>query len=85
MLLVKRRCCFTHQILDRNLLFRVVKSNDAKISIDLSYKAEGRGAYILRDEEVINKAKKKDSLSKALRIKVDPSIYDELINLVKGA
>lgn len=81
---VKRCCLVTHQILDRENLFRVVKTKDNEIKIDLSYSIQGRGAYILKDIAVISKAKNKDLLSRALRHKVDKSIYDELIELAKG-
>ena len=81
---VKRCCVITRQILDRSLLFRVVKDNKGNISIDLSYNTKGRGAYILKDISVIETAKKKDALSRALRHKVDESIYDELMILAKG-
>ena len=81
---VKRCCIITHRILDRSNLFRVVKDKDDNISIDLSYNIKGRGAYISKDIDTINLAKKKDSLSRALRHKVDQSIYDQLLELVKG-
>ena len=83
-MIVMRRCCFTHQLLERKDLYRVVRNKEGKVNIDLSYKAEGRGAYILKDVDVISKAKKKDTLSKALRHKVDQVVYDELITLAKG-
>lgn len=81
---IKRCCVLTREITDRYNLFRVVVDKDGNISIDLSYNKEGRGAYILKDISVIETAKKKDALSRALRHKVDESIYDELIKLVKG-
>ena len=81
---VKRRCTLTHEIKDRTNLFRVVKDKEGNISIDLSYNKQGRGAYISRDKEVIMLAKKKDVLSRALHQKVDQSIYDQLLALLKG-
>ena len=81
---VKRRCVLTHQILDRKNLFRVVIDKESNISIDLSYNKQGRGAYILRDIDVIKQAKKKDALARALHHKVDQTIYDQLLELVKG-
>ena len=82
-MLIKRRCIITHDILDRTELFRVVKDKDNNISIDLSYKKQGRGAYLARDKEVILRAKNKDVLSRALRHKVDQSIYDQLLQLLE--
>jgi len=81
---VKRCCVISRQILDRSDLFRVVKDKDNNISIDLSYNKKGRGAYISKDVTIIEIAKKKDALSRALRHKVDVSVYDELIKLAKG-
>ena len=81
---IKRTCVITRQIYNRKQLFRVVKDKDGNISIDLSYNVKGRGAYISKDIDVITKAKKKDALSRALRHKVDESIYDQLIELLKG-
>ena len=81
---VKRRCIVTHVSIDRTKLFRVVKDKDGNISIDLSYKKQGRGAYIIRDREAILKAKNKDVLSRALHHKVDKSIYEQLIELLEG-
>lgn len=81
---IKRTCVVTRQVTDRTNLIRVVKDKDGNISIDLSYTKQGRGAYILRDKEVINKAKNKDLLSRALHQKVAQTIYDELLELVKG-
>ena len=81
---IKRRCVITHQILDRSNLFRVVKDKDDNVSIDLSYNKQGRGAYILKDKDVILQAKKKDALTRALHHKVDGNIYDQLLELLKG-
>ena len=82
-MLVKRRCIVTHVSLDRTELFRVVKDKDDNISIDLSYNKQGRGAYLTRDKEVILRAKSKDVLSRALRHKVDKTIYDQLLQLLE--
>ena len=83
-MVVKRRCVISQNILDRTNLFRVVKDKEGNVCIDLSYTMKGRGAYISKDIDIINKAKKKDALSRALRHKVDPSIYEELLTLLKG-
>ena len=83
-MIIKRKCIVTRQVLDRQSLFKVVKDKDNNISIDLSYNKPGRGAYISKDINVIETAKNKDALSRALKGKVDKTIYDELINLVKG-
>ena len=79
---ITRMCIFTRNKCDRKDLFRVVKTNQDKILIDLDGSIKGRGTYISKDKEVILKAKKKDTLSRGLKIKVPEEIYDQLLNLL---
>lgn len=43
---------------DKRMLIRVVKNKEGEISIDLTGKANGRGAYICKDMTCFDKAKK---------------------------
>lgn len=72
----------TRNILARTDMFRVVKTNEGRIVIDLSYKLKGRGAYIEKDKSIILLAEKKKALSRALKAPVDENIYKELIALL---
>ena len=80
--IVTRMCIFTHNKCDRKDLFRIVKTNQDVILIDVDGSIQGRGTYISKDKEVILKAKKKDALSRGLRCKVPEEIYDQLLNLL---
>ena len=81
---ITRTCVVTRKKLPRHLLYKICKDKDGNVSIDLSYSKQGRSAYLSKDKAVILSAKKKDSLSKALKMKVDMSIYDELLEIVEG-
>lgn len=59
-------------------LIRVVKSPDGVISIDLKGKAQGRGAYICRDIECLEKAIKARRLEKTFSMKITDDVYDKL-------
>ena len=64
-------------------MFRVVRTPEGNVIVDLSGKANGRGAYISKSKEAIDIAKKKKVLDKKLEIEVPASIYDELYELIK--
>lgn len=78
-----RKCLATGQIFPKNDLFRVVRTPEGDVQLDMSGKANGRGAYISKDENVILKAKKTKCLDKALEIEVPDSIYERMILFLK--
>lgn len=77
-----RTCIITRECLPKNELIRVVKDNTNKVFVDLSGKANGRGAYLKKDLNVIKKAKTNKQLERHLDIKIDESIYNELENII---
>lgn len=77
-----RTCVITHEKLEKKDLLRVVRGCDGNIFVDETGKANGRGAYIKKDRDVIEKARKSNVLERHLEVKIDNSIYDELINKI---
>ena len=80
--LILRTCAYSRKVNDRQTMFRVVKTPNHEIKIDLTYKLQGRGVYLSKDKEIINAAKKRHVLEKHLKIIDAQSIYDELIKLL---
>lgn len=80
--IIYRMCIHTRKKCDRSLLFRVVRIDKNTVVIDTNGTIKGRGTYICKDKKVILDAKKRNSLSKGLRMPVNESIYDELIALL---
>ena len=78
-----RKCLATGQIFPKNDLFRVVRTPEGDVQLDMGGKANGRGAYISKDENAILKAKKTKCLDKALEIEVPDSIYERMILFLK--
>ena len=76
-----RKCVATFEQLPKKELLRVVKDNTGKVFVDLTYKANGRGAYLKKSLEAIQIAKKKNSLGRALECQISDEIYEELSNL----
>ena len=74
-----RSCLITKEKLPKKDLIRIVRTPEGTVIIDEIGKANGRGAYLKKDIEVINKAKNNKVLERVLEVKVPDSIYDELI------
>lgn len=80
---IPMRCCVvTKERLEKKDLIRIVKTPIKTIEIDLTGKMNGRGAYIKRDIEVVNKAKKSKILDKTLETDIPDTIYEELIKII---
>ena len=77
-----RSCVVTGEKCEKKDLIRVVRDNTGRVFVDATGKANGRGAYLKRDIEVINKAKKNKILDRRLEVEVDNSIYEELESMI---
>ena len=65
-------------MLGKKGLLRIVRTKDGAISLDPTGKMSGRGAYICRDAECFEKARKRKSLERALKCAIPAEIYDSL-------
>jgi len=77
----ERTCVISREKLPKKDLIRVVRTPEGNIIIDESGKANGRGAYLKRDKEIIEKAKKSKQLERNLEVQISEEIYNELIKL----
>ena len=59
-------------------LVRVVKSPEGEISLDLSGRKPGRGAYICPARECLQKARKARRLEKAFSCQIPEDVYDAM-------
>ena len=79
-----RTCVVTKEKLEKKDLVRVVKNNEGKVFVDTTGKANGRGAYIKKDIEVLEQAKKSKVLDRHLETTIDDEVYEELKNIIEG-
>ena len=79
----QRMCIVTKEKTDKNKLLRIVKDNLGNVSVDESGKKNGKGAYITKDLEVLETAKKKKVLERVFEIEDLSSVYEEIYNLIK--
>lgn len=79
-----RRCVATHEQLPKKELIRVVRTPQHEVVVDLSGKANGRGAYLKRSVEAIDLAQKKKVLNRALNVEVKEEVFNELRDIING-
>lgn len=77
-----RTCVISREKCPKQALIRVVRTPDGEVTIDLTGKQNGRGAYIKKEITVVQKARKTKQLERHLSIAIPDSIYDELERLV---
>ena len=78
----ERTCVITKEKTLKKDLLRVVRDNTGNVFVDTTGKANGRGAYLKKDKEVITKAKTTKALERILEVTIPDSIYEEMLNLV---
>ena len=77
-----RSCVVSKEKLPKQELIRVVKNKENEVFIDLTGKANGKGAYIKKDLAILEKAIKTKALEKHLETKIENNIYEELKNII---
>ena len=80
--IIYRLCACSRNKTDRQSMFRVVKTPNHEIHIDLTYVLPGRGAYLSKGKDIIRTAQKRRVLEKHLQVVDCQNIYDELIKLL---
>ncbi|TAA67495.1 RNase P modulator RnpM [Planococcus salinarum] len=77
-----RKCVATGEMHPKKEMIRIVRSKEGEVSVDLTGKKSGRGAYVSKSEAAIAAAKKKKVLDNQLEVKVPAEIYEELRRVV---
>lgn len=71
-----RMCLGCGEMKAKKELIRIVKSPEGEISLDFTGKKAGRGAYICRSSQCLEKARKGRRLEKSFSCKIDESVYE---------
>lgn len=82
-----RMCVGCNEMFDKRTLVRAVKSPDGEVSLDLTGKKSGRGAYVCNNPECLKKARKKKAFERAFQMQIDEEVYNKMeeeMNNAKG-
>jgi len=80
-----RQCLGCNEHKPKPELIRVVRDPEGKISIDLTGKKSGRGAYVCRSVSCFNKARKSKRIERALDCSIPDEIYDAMVKELEAA
>lgn len=73
-----RMCVACRQRKEKEELLKVVRTLDGYLKLDKTYKSNGRGAYICKDEKCLEKCIKTKALNRALEAQVTDELIEEL-------
>ena len=73
-----RMCTGCGEMKAKKELVRVVRSKEGEISLDLTGKKSGRGAYVCPNLECLKKARKIKRIERGLDCKIPDELYDAM-------
>ncbi|MCR4841847.1 MAG: YlxR family protein [Eubacterium sp.] len=78
-----RMCIGCRQMIEKSRLVRVVRFADGQTKIDETGKAQGRGAYVCRNPECVQKAVKTGALARSFKGRVSTEVYEALLKRIE--
>ena len=78
-----RTCVVTKEKLEKKDLLRIVKNNEGLVFVDETGKANGRGAYIKKDINVLEQAKKSKALDRHLETTISDEVYEQIRKIIE--
>lgn len=79
-----RMCTGCMEMKPKKELVRVVRNKEGEVSVDLTGKKPGRGAYVCKNSECLQKALKTKRLDRNLEVSIDEEIYTRLMSEIEN-
>ena len=73
-----RRCVGCGEHFPKGELVRVLRTPDGEVTLDLTGKKSGRGAYICKKAACLKKARKSKRIESSLECTIPESVYDRM-------
>ncbi len=73
-----RQCVGCNEMKNKKELIRVIKTKEEEILIDATGKQNGRGAYVCKSIECLQKAVKNRGLERSLKVQIPKEVYEKL-------
>ncbi len=73
-----RQCVGCGEMKGKRDMIRVLKTAEDQICLDATGKKNGRGAYICRSRECLQKARKNKGLERSFKMSIPNEVYDTL-------
>ena len=78
----ERRCLSCNEKKEKKELLRIVRTPENEIQVDLTGKKNGRGAYICKSEECLNKLIKSKRLNRTFEMEIENEIYENIRGVI---
>jgi len=81
----QRMCIVCKQMFNKKDLLRIVKDAEGNVTVDLTGKQNGRGAYICKSEECAARCVKTRALNRAFKCEVSDEQYSVVTEVLENA
>ncbi|MBQ8551629.1 MAG: YlxR family protein [Clostridia bacterium] len=71
----ERKCLGCGESKPKITLARVVRAPDGSVSLDLTGKKSGRGAYVCRSVDCLKKCRKRRAIERSLEVEIPDEVY----------
>ena len=79
-----RQCIGCGEMKEKREMIRVLRTDLGEITIDATGKKNGRGAYLCRNAECLERAVKTKGLNRSLKVEIPPEIITRLREEMAG-
>ena len=76
----ERRCVGCGEHFPKSELVRVLRTPEGEVVLDLTGKKSGRGAYICKKQECLEKCGKTKALNRVFKCNVPENVYEGIAN-----
>ena len=73
-----RKCVGCNEMKPKKELVRVLRQVDGEVILDTTGKANGRGAYVCKNEACLARAVKTKALERSLKSPISPEVFERL-------
>ena len=79
-----RQCVGCQEMKSKKEMMRVLKDAEGNITLDMTGKKNGRGAYLCISGECLKKARKNRGLERSFKMSISEQIYEKLEKEFQG-
>ena len=73
-----RRCVATGESCPKKELLRIVRTPEGEVVVDPTGKRNGKGAYLKKDLQALETARKRNALGRALEVEISEEVYEAI-------
>ena len=73
-----RKCIGCNEMKNKKEMMRVLKTPEGEITLDVTGRKNGRGAYVCFSKECLHKAIKNKGLERSLKMQIPQEVYENL-------